>query len=142
MAFMNQERKAKIAARLKPILKQYGIKATLAVRHSSTIVLNIQSGPIDFIGSYNRVLAERAGNPNAVDLKYMDVNPYHYKDWFDGAALEFLAAAFAALNLDGDPDANFDKSDIQSDYFFVGWYVDVNVGRYDKPYVLIQKEAA
>jgi hypothetical protein len=32
-------------------------------------------------------------------------------------------------------DGNWDKSDIQSDYFNVGWYVDVNIGKWNKPYV-------
>jgi hypothetical protein len=33
---------------------------------------------------------------------------------------------------------NWDKSDIQTDYFDVGWYIDVNVGRWDKPYALVR----
>ena len=48
MAYMNQEKKAKIAANLKPILAKYGMKGTLRVHHHSTIVLTLQSGPIDF----------------------------------------------------------------------------------------------
>jgi hypothetical protein len=31
---------------------------------------------------------------------------------------------------------NHDRSDIQSDYFDVGWYVDVNVGAWNQPYEL------
>jgi hypothetical protein len=38
MAYMNQEKKAKISALMKPVLKKYGVKATLAVRNNSTIV--------------------------------------------------------------------------------------------------------
>jgi hypothetical protein len=33
-------------------------------------------------------------------------------------------------------DGNYDNSDIQSDYFSVGWYIDVNVGKWDKPYTV------
>jgi hypothetical protein len=33
-------------------------------------------------------------------------------------------------------DGNHDRSDIQTDYFDVGWYVDVNIGRWNKPYIL------
>jgi hypothetical protein len=32
---------------------------------------------------------------------------------------------------------NHDRSDIQTDYFDVGWYVDVNIGRWDRPYQVI-----
>jgi len=31
---------------------------------------------------------------------------------------------------------NFDKSDVQTDYFHVGWYMSVNLGKWDKPYIL------
>ena len=55
MAYMNQEKKAKIAANLKPVLKKYGIKGTLSVRNHSSISLNIKSGKIDFIANSNRV---------------------------------------------------------------------------------------
>jgi hypothetical protein len=34
-------------------------------------------------------------------------------------------------------DGNFDKSDIQSDYFHVGWYVSVNIGKWNKPYEVV-----
>jgi hypothetical protein len=30
----------------------------------------------------------------------------------------------------------FDHTDIQSDYFNVSHYIDINVGKYDKPYIL------
>jgi len=33
---------------------------------------------------------------------------------------------------------NWDKSDIQTDYFNVGWYVDVNIGKWNKPYIMEQ----
>jgi len=29
---------------------------------------------------------------------------------------------------------NHDRSDIQSDYFDVGWYKSVNIGKWNKPY--------
>ena len=34
-------------------------------------------------------------------------------------------------------DGNHDRSDPQSDYFDVGWYVDVNIGKWNKPYTLV-----
>jgi hypothetical protein len=30
---------------------------------------------------------------------------------------------------------NHDNSDAMTDYFDVGWYVDINYGKWDKPYV-------
>ena len=63
----------------------------------------------------------------------LDVNPYHYKDHFSGRALKFLQEVMPIMN-----DGNWDKSDIQTDYFNVGWYVDVNIGRWNKPYALVK----
>ena len=29
---------------------------------------------------------------------------------------------------------NHNESDSQTDYFNVGWYIDIGIGRWDKPY--------
>ena len=42
-----------------------------------------------------------------------------------------MREVFAAMN-----EGNHDNSDIQSDYFNVGWYVAVNVGYWNKDYIL------
>ena len=133
MAYFNQERKAQLAPAIKAILKKYKVKGSLAVRNHSSFVLNIKSGAIDFIGNYNNTVAAqpggfRSGNPA---VKSLDVNPYWYQEHFDGRALGFLKEIFAAMNV-----GNHDRSDIQSDYFDVGWYVDVNVGAWNQPYEL------
>jgi hypothetical protein len=100
-----------------------------------TLCLNIKSGAIDFIGNYNTVniddprYANYGGFRPAVD--YIDVNPFWYQDHFDGVAKKFLKEILTAMN-----DGNHDNSDIQTDYFDVGWYVDVNIGRWNKPYIL------
>jgi hypothetical protein len=52
MAYMNQERKQKIATNLKPILAKFGVKGPLSVRNHSSIVLTLKSGSIDFIENY------------------------------------------------------------------------------------------
>jgi hypothetical protein len=125
MAYVSQELKAKLSPMIKSICKNYGVKASLAVSNHSTLVLNIKSGSIDFFKSYNRDL-DKPKNGN------IQVNPYWYNDHFDGAAKEFLSEVITAMN-----EGNFDKSDSQTDYFHVGWYVNVNIGQWDKPYELV-----
>jgi len=133
MAYMNQEKKAKIAPKVKAILKKYGIKGTLSVRNHSTLCLNLKSGKIDFIANSNRVCGDdyyqvtQGFRPNTG--KYCQVNPYHFKSHYDGKALAFLTEIITVMN-----DGNHDNSDIQTDYFDVGWYVDVNIGKWNKPY--------
>ena len=133
MAYMSQENKAKIAPVIKAICKKFGVKASLAVRHHSTLVLNIKSGSIDFIGNFNKTVEAQPGgfrNGSAAEDS-LQVNPYWFHEHFDGVAKEFMTEVFEAMNT-----GNWDKSDIQTDYFNVGWYVDVNVGKWNTPYVL------
>jgi len=135
MAYMNQQRKAEIAPVVKAICKKYGIKATMAVRHHSTLVLNIKSGKIDFVENYingnPHKMTEEAAN-RVRNSGSIDVNPYWYQEHFTGTALKFMKEVFAAMN-----NGNHDHSDIQTDYFNVGWYVDVNIGAWNKPYQLV-----
>ena len=89
MAYVSQELKKSIAPVIKALLKEYGLKGTLAVRHHSTLVLNITSGPIDFIGVGNRIAkqyAEQRGQDYYPDRTYQQVNVYWIQDHYDGIA--------------------------------------------------------
>lgn len=136
MAYVGPELKAKLAPTIRAICKKYGIKASLAVRNHSTLVLNIRQGNIDFIGNFNETVAQRPGgfrNGSPAE-KYLDVNPYWYQEHFSGVALKFLSEVIPAMKgLD-----YFDDSDISTDYFHCSHYFDVKVGRWDKPYALVK----
>ena len=135
MAYMSTEKKAKIAPKIKAILAKYKVKGSLAVRNHMTLCLNLKSGSIDFIANSNTVCGNShyqvASGFKPSTSGYDQVNPYHFKDHYDGKALAFMQEVFHAMN-----DGNHDRSDIQSDYFDVGWYVDVNIGKWDKQYIL------
>ena len=135
MAYMSQEKKAKIAPKIKAILAKYKVKGSLAVRNHMTLCLNLKSGSIDFIANSNTVCGNShyqvASGFKPSTSGYDQVNPYHFKDHYDGKALAFMQEVFHAMN-----DGNHDRSDIQSYYFDVGWYVDVNIGKWNKPYLL------
>jgi hypothetical protein len=133
MAYVSQDLKAKLAPTIKAVCKKYGVKASIAVRNHSTLCLSIKSGKIDFITDYNQTVGARAGGFRNGEpaTTYIDVNPYWYQEHFGGEAYHFLKEVLAAMN-----DGNHDNSDSQSDYFDIGWYVDVGIGRWNKPYVL------
>lgn len=118
MAYVNKEKKAKIAAALKTVMPK-DWKYSLAVNNHSTIVLTVRSAPID--------LVEMNGG-------HRSVNTYHYKKHFEGELLTTIDKIVDALNTD-----NFDKSDIQSDYFHVGHYVDFQFGTWDKAFTVAEK---
>ena len=125
MAYMNQEIKGRISPAVKAILKKYDMKGTLAVRNHMVLVLNIKSGKLDVINNWINTI----NNPAYDKPDHLSINPYWYRDHFSGKVKEFFVELFEAMN-----DGNWDNSDIQTDYFDKGWYVDVNVGNYNKPY--------
>jgi len=124
MAYMNQEKKAKIASKLKEVMPK-DWKYSLSVQNHSTIICTITQAPVDIIEEYNRVRQ----SVSLSERDYCQVNPYHYKDQFN-QSLPIIESIIDALNLD-----NYDKSDIMSDCFDVGHYVRLNIGRYNKPFV-------
>ena len=135
MAYVSKELKARLAPQIKAICKKYGVKASLAVRHHSTLVLNVKSGTLDFFEEFARREDARKFGISEHARKFgIQVNPYHYEKHFTGNSLKFLTEVFTAMN-----DGNHDRSDIQTDYFDVGWYSDVNIGKWDNPYALISK---
>lgn len=112
MAYVSQQLKKELAPTIREICKRHGIRATLSVRNHSTLVLTMRYGTIDW-GDHK------------------SINPYGYQDHYTGAALAFLSEIIPAMN-----QGNWDKSDIMTDYFNVGWYVDINIGSWNNPYIL------
>ena len=140
MAYMSQERKAQRAPVIKAILKKYGVKGSLSVRNHSTLVLNVKSGKIDFIENFITTDANlnygRKMTQDQIDYirknKSLDVNPYWYQEHFTGKAKDFLKEVLDAM-YGAD---YFDESDAQVDYFHCSHYVDVNIGKWNKPYIV------
>lgn len=112
---MNQEKKKVIAAKVKPILKKYGLKGSLSVHNHSSISLNIKSGPIDFGGDRIQV------NHFWLDDHYGD-RPMAL------AALKELKEALMAADY-------YDHSDPRVDYFDTAYYYSINIGKWNQPYV-------
>lgn len=137
MAYVSQEMKAKLAPAIRAICKEYGVKASIAVRNHSTLVLNIKQSGIDFLGNYNEICGAKPRPehlPFQPATKSIDVNTYWFHEHFSGVAKKFLSEIVAAMK---GPDF-FDHSDIQTDYFHRSHYIDINIGQWDKPYALVK----
>jgi len=132
MAYMNQAKKAVIKANLEKVLKPLGFKFGLRVRNHMSIALTIKSGPVDFIGDY--VSVEKAKGQPAPDYitktGYMSVNKYWYKEHFSPKVAEVIGKTIEAL-MSAD---YYDRSDSMVDYFDTAYYMDLDIGSYDKPY--------
>jgi len=140
MAWVDQDKKAIIAAELKKAIPA-GWKTSLAVRHGSTIVLTISAAPVDLCEEYARVVNQKyayRGDPNISRPNEVRVNEYYLENQFD-ESLEVFEQLLKALNT-----GNYNNDDVQTDYFDRGHYVDINIGRWNKPFQFLApvKEAA
>jgi len=139
MAYISQADKAKLAPTIKAILKKYGVKGTLSVRNHMSLVLTLKSGKIDFIENFIKTDAEKSyGQPMSDDNvayirknRQLDVNTYWIDSHYSGKAQAFLTEVKAAME---GPDF-FNEDDAQTDYFNRSHYVDINVGKWSKPYI-------
>lgn len=125
MAYMSQENKKALAPAIKAILQKHGLKGSLGVRNHSTLVLKITSGTIDFAADY------QGQRPTSDEGFAARVNHYYISTGWTGKAAEALTELAQAMMV-----GNHDRSDSMTDYFDVGWYVDLSVGEWNKPYVL------
>jgi len=120
MAFMSQETKKKLAPEIKKVLAQYGVKGSISVDNHSTLVVTLKSGEIDF-------------QQDSVKDFFYQVNTYWIDDHYVGKARCFLNRLVAAMK----GDIWFDKSDAMVDYFNTAYYIDINIGRWNKEYEVI-----
>lgn len=125
MAYIN----SKDVAQIRKELKAAYPNLTFSVRkeHSTSVHVSIVAGDIDFTG----VLGGRG---------HISVNHYHTCQYNDHAALfdgiiDIMKTAPSRTPTGG---ANaggwFDKSDIQSDYFHTAYYLNLDIGKWDKAY--------
>ena len=140
MAYVTQEIITKARTALKALNKEYGVKATLSGKGDSTLYLTIAEGPIDFISNYcENVKTKRHQRDTEQVITWVtkeqniSVNQYYLDSSFSGIALEYLEKAKAIMHVD-----HWDKSDIQSDYFNCAYYVNISVGRWNKPYKFVK----
>ncbi len=136
MAYMTQERKAKIVAAMKPIMAKYGIKGTFKCS-THAITFCIKSGKVDFIADMpdetiqygRREVVDKDGLRKSYNFS---VNPYWYHEHYTGISKEFLSEAVTAMKAA----EWYDRSDAMTDYFDTAYYYHINVGSWDKPYDL------
>lgn len=126
MAYVSKETKQSLAPAIKAILKKYGMKGTISVEHHSTLRVTISSGKLDIFGNHTK--------PH--DENYISyVNCHWLKENFtDPTIVNFLSELHAAMNV-----GNYNNSDIMRDYFDVGFYTTISIGRWNKPYILIKE---
>ena len=137
MAWMNQEKKAKIAAAVKAVNARYpdlGVRYGLSVQNHMAITMRIRSANVDLIANAIEANPQRFGCEGRDEMirgRSLDVNPYHLEKQFHGTVLEYFQEIVDALNTD-----NHNRSDIMTDYYDVGHYINIRIGDWDKAFVI------
>jgi len=120
MAYISQEDKKELAPAIKAVLKKYNMKGSISIRNYSTLVVNLKEGSINL------------GNIGSV-------NVYWIEDHYHGVAKNFLNELLVAMK---GPNY-YNNDDSMTDYYDRSHYTDINVGKWNKPYILTaMKEAA
>lgn len=126
MAYMSQENKAKLAVEIRKVVPA-DWKYTLSVKHHSTLVLTISQAPIDLIGQ-NIVSQSRGGDRPA----YVAINEYYIEREYAPKLADIFKKIKAAMMI-----GNHDNSEPQTDFFDVGWYIDIKVGAFERPFKFV-----
>lgn len=139
MAWMNQERKAALKPQIDAVLAKYGLKGSLSVHNHSTLVLKIKSGRVNFHGDQMLRLDLHGAIGAVAKDEPIVTNPYWLQDHFGNESKNALIELRDAMNGVGAPveHQNHNRSDIMSDYFDVGWYIEIRIGEWNKPYKLV-----
>jgi hypothetical protein len=141
MAWVQKDTVTKVREGLKILNKEYGMKTSVSGTNSSSLKVRILSGKIDFVQNRLDMLEgdmryseEEKANHRLYLTKFnsgIQVNHYWLDTSFSGLALEYLEKVKAIMSVD-----HWDKSDIQSDYFNCAYYMNIDIGKWDKPYEL------
>lgn len=120
MAFITADRTKEIKKQLKS--KYPNLTFSVRNRHYSSVDVTIAAGDVDFSDLFTN------------ERSYAEVNQYQllreYGEPAYGKHTELLKGIFKIVN-----EGNYDNSDAMTDYFDVGFYVDISIGSWDKPYV-------
>jgi hypothetical protein len=144
MAHVSPEDKKKLTPAIKAVLKKYGIKGSISVRHRSSLVVKLTAGKLDIMGAYKQSAMDGDKHdrycPTEVKrlnyrltATYVDVNTYWMDEAF--AANETVVKFLQELKTAMQGVDYYDDSDSQVDYFNRSHYVDILVGQWNKPYV-------
>lgn len=134
MAYIDQATKKALSPAVKAVLDKYKLKGSLSINNHSSLVLTIKSGVLDFFGNYNAQMSERNARPSeCVRQDNMEINTCWINDYYTDKVQECLLDLTAAMKTKD----WHNKTDITTDYFDISYYVNIYVGRWDKPYIKV-----
>ena len=135
MAYVTKEVKTRVQKALKGILPK-GAKWSLSGTGKSRLALNIWAADEDLIAAVNRHNQKLHGwiVPEK-PLTHVDLHHRLQEIDFGNRWNEILEKALEIMN-----EGNWDRSDIMTDYFDVGWYTEICLGAWDRPFQVLTEK--
>ena len=138
MAYISQETKKELTPAIKAVLKKHGMKGTVSIRDCQGLNVNISSGVLDLLGYWNKYMNRNRRiqnlpiiNDKDFSISHPIVDPY-FEEYHDNKIENFISELLSAMKTS----EWSDKTNPYDDYVDISYYVSINVGRYDKPYLL------
>jgi len=119
MAYINAKHVSQIRNSLKNEFPNF--KFSVRKDQFSEIIVTIKKGNVDFSDILN-------------ENNTIDINVYHLRNYKNHEAL--LQKIINVIKT-GSDNKWYDKSDMQSDYFNIAFYITLKIGDYDHPYQMI-----
>ena len=139
MAYVTQEMKKELAPGIKAVLTKYGMKGSISINHHSSLVVTLQQGPLSFQGvDYRGENIYFTANDGNI---YSQVNTYHVDKFYRGVTANFLNELVAAMKAPTSRGEFYNNTDIMIDYFDIAYYININIGKFDKGYIYTGEEA-
>jgi hypothetical protein len=123
MAYISTEKVKEMRNKLKELFPaKKGWKLSVTTQNYSSVNCSILTAPFEL-----RLDTTRTNE---------SVNQYYVKEHYNDnpASKEALLSMLQVLNTN-----NYNNSDAQSDYFDVGHYVNLSIGKWDKPFQVLKK---
>ena len=128
MAYISTKEVAAIRGQLKEKFK--GLKFSVRKHHHSSVTVTIKAGNVDF----SDLLDDNGyAQTNQYWLNRMGKHEYLFEEIYK-------VIKTAPASVEGGREW-FDDSDSMTDYFHTAFYMSVNIGSYDKPYVCSKPKA-
>ena len=132
MSYISAENTKQIRNALKEVFKDTGIKFGVKKFGHSSVTVTLLEGP-DFPTAREYCQKECSNG-----IGYYDVNPYWYRKNMLSIECDIMDKVIEVIKI-GSSRKYFDKSDIQTDYFFKAFYFDITIGKFGKPYKCTNK---
>ena len=139
MAYISAEDVKHIRNELKKELPQY--KFSVVRDHHSSVTISLMKGPAfndyEYFDRYNNVTK----TANLSDGEHHQINQFHLEDFYGKENAEILSKIDTISRTAPAKNGGkvwYNDSDIQTDYFDIAYYVHINVGKWNKPYEIVE----